>query len=225
MNCVFCDCTSIHLLSDKRRTYAECSNCKGVFVLKKCFIFPWCQEYRYSLHNNDIRDEGYKKFIQRFIDPVLTYLDHPPKSILDYGSGPSPALLFLLSEYKKNNFLPETTKISGWDPFFNKESLNLLDSKNIALFDLITCLEVAEHFENPFEGFSTMARLLADGGFIAVRTVPVPQGKQFLQWWYINDQTHVSFYTEKAIESIANRVGLQLISVIDECIFILQKPL
>jgi SAM-dependent methyltransferase len=51
-----------------------------------------------------------------------------------------------------------------------------------ATFGLITCIEVIEHLERPFEGLAEVRRVLAPGGF-AIITTPVPKASWRLLWW------------------------------------------
>lgn len=173
------------------------------------------------------------------------------KHICDYGSGPRPVLVELLhvvscmqrggKGQKKEYFsqlpsdvlsygemlartlplLPDKSCIKGWDPFFNHSEKT---EKN----DLVVCLEVAEHFENPREEFIALADSCNGGGVIAVGTLPLPENmavpEGFKTWWYKDDRTHVAFYTEKAAIACGKAAGLEYLGMASSRIFMFYKP-
>ena len=60
-------------------------------------------------------------------------------------------------------------------------------------FDLITCLEVLEHVEDPVSALHSMGRLLTPGGRLVATT---PNRRPLLPWWDAEsmDPTHVSVH-------------------------------
>ena len=90
-------------------------------------------------------------------------LGAPPATIFDYGCG-NGALIELLQTHKKDFLLPDDTEIRGWDSLFAPEAEFFAGGA-----DLVLCLEVAEHFENPAEGFAGLSRACKRGGVLAVR--------------------------------------------------------
>lgn len=213
--CPFCKNTELEEYEeykDAARRFFRCKNCESVFAHPKCFLNAQEQRERYLLHRNNLepasKKSGYRGFLARFADAALAYANKLVKvtSIFDYGSGPEPALVHLLEEYKTTNRLPNTVEIRGWDPFFAPDTAFF---KNGA--DLVLCLEVAEHFENPTEGFKGLARAARIGGIVALQTLLVPQNyAEFKNWWYKEDTTHVSFYSLQALEICAKNAGLAL---------------
>lgn len=92
---------------------------------------------------------------------------------------------------------------------------------------LVLCLEVAEHFEEPLAGFHNLAACCAEGGYVAVGTLPIPDSMNipegFKGWWYKDDLTHVSFYTEKAMTACGAASGLEYLGKASPRIFLFRK--
>lgn len=212
------------------------------------------QAERYRHHHNELSNPGYARFLCDFVGSCFSFLPEAGFSrILDYGSGPSPALVGLLrmvSDRQREpqrprrtvclpdlpsldacvDFLchsiprlPEGERIAGWDPFFPCDA-GLEEGRA----DLVLCLEVAEHFERPLEGFAGLARSCAAGGHVAVGTLPIPDGmgipQEFKGWWYKDDRTHVSFYTERSMAACGGSCGLRYLGKASPRIFMFQKP-
>ena len=200
------------LFSDKKRRYFRCPKCRSVTVEEKYFLGKNEQKSRYELHNNTLKDSGYKNYLESFfystVDAVKKNLeneffegecDFSTWNYLDYGSGPEPCL----AELVRQKLLFHSVEI--YDPFFAPK---LLDEQN---FELITCLEVAEHFENPLEDFALISKLLKPSGFLSLQTNLLTEKIDFEKWWYKEDLTHVAFYTEEGLEKCAIKSGLKLV--------------
>lgn len=181
----------------------------------------------------------------------------PVEGIFDYGSGPNPALIQLMKRVSSRQRsggergkielsdsmafqqvasleqlvdllavnlppLPEPDFILGWDPFFSP--VKSLAGRKASL---VLCLEVAEHFEEPREGFDGLAACCTKGGYVAVGTLPVPDSMKipegFKGWWYKDDLTHVSFYTEKAMAACGSASGLEYLGKASPRIFMFRK--
>lgn len=180
-----------------------------------------------------------------------------PELVLDYGCGPNPALVQLVQKVSARQRsggeggriwlsgsidfqkvasleqlvdllavnlppLPDPDFILGWDPFFSPEK-----SLSGRTASLVLCLEVAEHFEEPHEGFNGLADCCAEGGYVAVGTLPIPDSMKipsgFKGWWYKDDMTHVSFYTEKAMAACGAVCGLEYLGKASPRIFMFRK--
>ena len=197
-------------------------------MAQKSRLSPEKQKERYLKHNNTLENKGYVEFLESFIKPVLTYMNSSGgncgkiSKILDYGSGPEPVLVQLLERYTTKGELSCSCEVRGWDPFF---------AADVPFFeggaDLVTCLEVAEHFEEPKQDFGRLASCVRDGGFLAVGTMLVPSGgvEAFKNWWYRSDATHVSFYTEKALRTVAAKNGLVWVTNLNDRTFLFQKQI
>lgn len=189
-------------------------------VNSEFFLNSKVQKERYELHKNTLQDSGYKRFLEKFANTTLNFYKELKdfsllQNILDYGSGPEPALLELLEEYKSKGILDNSVELKGWDPYFNK---NYIIEKNNA--DLVLCLEVAEHFENPLDGFRGLSDACKQNGLIAVQTMITKEHQEeFSKWWYKEDSTHVTFYSITGLEICANKAGLKYIKSINSVHF------
>lgn len=77
-------------------------------------------------------------------------------------------------------------------------------------FDLLTCMEVVEHLVDPLPAFQEL-RTLAPTLIISTELLPASSNRPG-QWWYYAPETgqHISFYTQKALGVIAERLKLHL---------------
>lgn len=203
--CVFCQNDLITPFISDEKNYFRCEYCGGVFINPGLRLSFENEKDRYLLHNNSLSDVGYISYLDRFWSGFTSFLSESKLnkntffSILDWGSGPEPCFA---------NFLREKgCMVTIYDPFFSPE----LPKKGV-LFDCITCIEVVEHFFDPILNFILISSYLKEGGFLAVSTHLLPSDKTaFDSWWYRQDSTHVSFYTEKSLQLLAERSGLILL--------------
>ena len=223
--CPFCGNTELCELDFTRakksgagcRRFMHCAGgCGGFFVPARYFLPPEAQKARYLLHDNNLFDPGYRSFLKKFADTAIergsALLGRSPRTIFDYGCG-NGALIALLKTYKQTALLPLQTELRGWDPFFAPDTPFFESGA-----DMVLCLEVAEHFESPHKGFAGLARACKAGGVLALHTLFAPAGvEDFKRWWYKEDPTHVSFYTQKALRLCAERAGFTYCGTYNNC--------
>lgn len=235
LKCKICSAEKVEILAIKGTDYLTCSSCKSICMDERSFITVQAQRERYEQHNNSLNDEGYLAFLEKFIIPVLKEVqEHNScnkniKTILDYGSGPAPALCSLLKRYaEKGELLSTDCEIRGWDPFFAPETVFFNGGA-----DLVTCLEVAEHFENPLADMKKLASAVKKGGFAAIGTMLLPAGcvsesdgtgtDAFRNWWYRSDSTHVAFYSLEGLIRCAESAGLEFVKAVTDRAFLFRK--
>lgn len=236
MKCRVCNVDEIEILKIKTREYYLCKECGSICLSEKSFISREEQKDRYEKHHNSLSDAGYRSFLEAFINPVLdeigNYIDEinfKPEKILDYGSGPEPALCELMRQYAaKGDLLPDSCEIRGWDPFFAPE-VQFFESGA----DLVTCLEVAEHFETPLEDMKKLAHTVKAGGYAAIGTMLLPENCDcrkygniencFKNWWYRSDSTHTTFYTLEGLKECASYAGLDFKKAVSDRAFLFKK--
>ena len=219
----FCKCCNsllneVILVKDKK--YHFCSNCNSVFLDSEFYLTSENQKDRYLLHNNTLEDAGYKKYLEKFFDEVISFAKSKNHTYLDYGSGPNPCLVELVKQ-KYSDF----EQIDAWDLFFTKDFTPKED-----FYSLITCLEVAEHFENPIESFLHIKSLLKKDGLLAVQTqIFYPEddfektSKKFATWWYKEDTTHVTFYSKEGLINCCKNCGLEFLTQINKNLLVFTK--
>ena len=169
--------------------YFRCKTCLGLFIDPKSRLSPEEEKERYSLHNNDVDDPEYRKFLSKLYDPLIKKLKKESRG-LDYGCGPGPALASMLRE--------EGFSVDIYDPYFFPD-----ESYRDKEYDFITCTEAAEHFYEPQKEFNKLDQVLADKGILGVMTNFYEDTINFEDWYYRKDPTHVVFYTVKTLQCIA----------------------
>lgn len=198
MTCRLCGSENVYLLlrggqRAHHREFLHCRRCDLVFVPDRFLLSPPEERQRYLLHENEPDDEGYWRFLARLRDSVVPLVE-PGAESLDYGCGEPPVLVMMLRE--------AGLQARGWDLFFRRD-----DSGLQRTYDLITCSETAEHFREPLEEFERFDRLLRPGAVLGVMTGMLDDWRDFGDWHYRLDATHIRFYSRRTMVWIARRFG------------------
>ena len=205
MCCPICNSINLKTLANRRRKFFRCDSCFFIWADPAEWPPDESARKRYLLHNNE--GDEYKSYILKIITNALAAASAfprpeggPIKKILDYGSGPNPLASVLLREMGY--------EVHSYDPFF-------ADEKPLAeTFDLGISIEAAEHFKNPLDDFAVFSGALKKGAAAFVQTSIAPiEDNAFLSWWYAEDITHISFYSEKSLCVIAEKLSLELVSI------------
>ncbi len=212
MICGLCGSPETDLWKTADKKYVFCRRCGFVQALKEYFPSPDEERERYLKHNNSVSDSGYVKYLESFIDSAVTPYIEMGSDILDFGSGPSPVLSELLN-------LRGYGTVS-YDPYFSDT-----DSWRKRTFGGVVSLEVFEHMSSPVRELKDITSVLETGGYLVIGTALHPEDKSFFdRWWYKDDFTHISFYSEKTFRIIAEMFGLKFITQKDGTRIILSKP-
>lgn len=154
------------------------------------------EKARYETHNNDLRQEGYRKFLNQMWIPLREKLLQGfsiEARGLDFGCGPTEAFSQLAAE--------DGFEVQSYDPYFSPNDELLLKT-----YDFVWCSEVFEHFNRPSKSISMLRPLLRPGSILAVMTSQPPgHSEDFKVWGYHNDPTHISFYSDQCMDWIAKR--------------------
>lgn len=191
MRCPLCGGPAAAFTAATRKTsrrYYRCEACG--FVTLAPGQRPACAaaKARYLLHDNDPEDRGYGEFLSGFASNAILPFIAPGARVLDFGSGPRPALAALLASlgHPCDLYDPHFAKTRAW---------------RRRLYEAIVLHEVAEHLAAPGATLGILAERVAPGGVIAIRTRFLPErGQDFDDWWYRMDPTHVSFYEPRSLE-------------------------
>lgn len=218
--CVFCLGHDLENFVIGGKGYRHCGDCGGLFLVRDFLPSADDERKRYELHHNSASDSGFRTYLETFIDPVLVNVSHyagdePVRTVFDYGSGPEPVLVEILRD--------RGFDVRGWDPFFAPETLPFEGGA-----DLVICHEVAEHFFEPRRDFTLMAKAVKPGGYLAVGTMLLPSGGAevrdfFKTWWYRQDSTHISFYTELALKTVGASTGLDWLGTAGKNTFLFRR--
>ncbi|WP_218089766.1 class I SAM-dependent methyltransferase [Rhodohalobacter halophilus] len=157
---------------------------------------PDVEKSRYDLHENDPEDSRYREFLNQLYSPLSDKLS-PASFGLDFGSGPGPTLSVMFEE--------DGHTVNLYDPFYAPDR-----SVFNHTYDFITTTETAEHLFNPRKEFDLLWSCLKSGGFLGIMTKLAPKVEQFKDWHYRKDDTHVTFYSEKTFQWMADHYGADL---------------
>ena len=210
-NCLICN-NETSLLDDPqiKVVYSVCNNCGFIHKNKQFHVDEIEEKAQYALHNNSFESKGYVDIFEKLITDYITPLGIKG-NVLEYGSGPGPVFKELL--------IRKGYSVYDFDPFFN-DNILYLDH----MYSLVTSTEVVEHFHDPLKEFSHLSSLLIKGGYLLIMTrFTTSKASEFLNWWYRRDTTHVSFYTLKSLEIIAEMFNLKVIKTNNINVIIFQK--
>lgn len=205
MNCLICESpqtSSFKVLRKPERNYHQCSECDLIFMTPAERMTSVDEKSRYDLHQNE-GQEGHRAFLEPLIKEVETFTEstqrHPRDiSILDFGCGPSAFL--------GNTLISKGYQVSNYDFYYYPDNDALRRS-----YHVITSTEVWEHLYNPRQEIEKQLRLLKSGGILAVMTSAHKGGAHFSDWYYRRDLTHVTFFSEKTMEWIAQKFNLRVL--------------
>jgi hypothetical protein len=196
--CPLCQHSQIQIFcSDKRRAYFQCQQCFLVFADRTALLTKEQEKAQYDLHQNQLDDPGYRKFLSRLAFPLLSILKAEQNTGLDFGCGPGPLLAQMLSEAGK--------KMQVWDPFYAPDPKALQQH-----YHFVSCTEAIEHFINPAKEWHLWLNLLQPEGVLALMTKRYTDKNSFHNWHYKNDPTHISFFHQRTFEFLAQRDRLEL---------------
>ena len=190
--CPLCASTGELIGNFARRTYYRCGNCKSIFLAIQDRLSPEREKHRYELHNNDVEDPRYQRFVSPLVD-IICSRHEKAESGLDFGAGPGPVIAKMLRE--------RSYTIELYDPFFHPDEMLLKKT-----YDYIICCEVIEHFYNPAESFALMKSLMKPNGKLYCRTVLLDDNIHFPTWHYKNDETHTFFYHRETLQWIGRHI-------------------
>jgi len=207
-------CNSLTLAIEdikKELCYYRCLSCGFVSLDDKYRVDKEKEKKQYDQHNNSLENDGYVQMFEEFIDlSIFPYIKNI-QTVLDFGSGPTP----VFSELLKRRGL----EVDIYDIFYAPKKVYKDKS-----YDLISSTEVFEHLSKPLEVLELLTKHLNHQGYIALMTkFPPKEDDAFLNWWYRRDPTHISFFTPKSFEIMAEKVGLKLLKTINSNIAIFQK--
>ena len=198
MRCPLCEGSTKEFYREERE-FVRCTICKAIILLPQYYLNAEEEEKRYRLHNNDVEDVDYLQFVSPITDAVQK--DFPTTSIgLDYGCGTGPVASVFLEKLGYN--------LKLYDPFF-EDHPEVLKQK----YNFIMCCEVMEHFHHPRREFELLKSLLHPGGKLYCKTSIYLEEKDFANWYYKNDPTHVFIYTEETLHWIKTNIGFTELQV------------
>lgn len=211
MQCTLCAQPSTPFCEDKKRQYFRCATCDLIFADPSTHLAVEDEKSIYAFHKNDPDDTRYRQFLSQLSAPMLEKIT-PGMHGLDFGSGPGPTLNLMLEQAGMT--------MSVYDIFYAPDQ-GQLDQQ----YDFVTCSEVVEHFYKPDQSWPELIRLVKPGGWLGVMTWLFTQDttEDFRRWSYKGDLTHVSFYTPRTVQWIAEHFGLG-VEIVSERVILFRIP-
>jgi len=201
-------CLSRNQNFEFKEEFTHCSVCHLIFREPKESFTGLGEKKHYLLHQNGPQHDGYVSFLRRAIDPIKLHL-LPNLVALDFGCGPGPTINYILQSYQ--------ISCDNYDPFFFPEGIK------VKAYDFIFATECVEHFFQPNQEFKKILGLLKVGGFLSMMTETHPGLNKINDWYYIKDQTHVSFYCEKTFTWIALKHNLEVVFTDQKRVVVFRK--
>lgn len=195
MKCPVCQSSEYVLFDqDKKRSYFKCSDCTLVFVPREQILSAADESNRYEAHQNSEDDPYYKKYLTDIAQETLPFL-HSESFGLDFGCGKTKLLASIYEE--------RGIQMDSFDLYFHPD-----ESIWKKTYNFIILSEVIEHLAAPKETMESLNSLLKTGGEFFIKTKFYPESSEdFSNWFYKRDMTHVEFFNEKSMETLAQKLG------------------
>jgi hypothetical protein len=209
LTCSLCgaDCEPFH--TDQRRAYWRCRTCMLVQVPPVWHLAPTAERAIYDLHENQLEEPGYRRFLSRMAEPLTERLTSGAEG-LDFGCGPAPALAAMLGE--------KGMRVSLYDLYYHPDTAVFKRSWDF------TATEVVEHLARPGEELERLWSCLQPGGWLGIMTKRVIDLEAFSRWHYKNDLTHICFFSDETFRWLAARWTAELHTAGADVV-LLRKPL
>ncbi|HJO94335.1 MAG TPA: class I SAM-dependent methyltransferase [Victivallales bacterium] len=208
--CILCGSSGLSLFyQNAKRDFLLCPECDLVFVPENQRLNSKEEFRRYNFHQNNPEDEGYRKFLNRIFKP-MNDLIYPGSKGLDFGSGPGPVLSLMFSEVGHD--------MNIYDHYFNNDR-SVFKKK----YDFITATEVVEHLFDPLKELELLWFCLNQGGYLGIMTNLVKDQESFPKWYYKDDETHVTFFSENTFLWLQKKWNSS-VSFVSENVIIFEKP-
>lgn len=208
--CPLCSCTGsfVRFEGPLGFGYSKCPGCELIFMDRASLPSPEDEKRCYATHRNGPQHPGHVRFLEQAIAPALPHLGESMRG-LDFGCGPVPTLSVLLAR--------EGLCCEDYDPFFGPSRLPP------GRFHFIFATEVFEHLFWPGRELRLICDLLRPNGLLVVMTELWTRCREFSEWRYARDHTHVSFYNRRTIESICRLYGFSELPSGNGRVVLLQK--
>ncbi|MDM3871173.1 class I SAM-dependent methyltransferase [Porticoccus sp. W117] len=208
--CPLCHSPDIQSYSrDKSRHYLNCQQCQLVFVPTEQHLSAEQEKAVYDLHQNEIHDAGYRRFLSRLYTPLIERLPAGAQG-LDFGCGPGPALAEMFREV--------CYPVNLYDCFYHPNR-NALEKQ----YDFIVATEVVEHLSQPGLELQRLWQLLKPNGWLGLMTKLVIDLEAFNSWHYKNDLTHICFFSRATFVWLAGQWGAT-VEFAGSDVILLHKP-
>jgi SAM-dependent methyltransferase len=203
--CRVCNNHAVIVFEDSRPFYL-CDNCGLIFTDCPLSREETVQHYQ-SQHANvfDWHNEA-KRVLEAVRFAVI------PRKILDYGSGSG----FLADEFRSMGY-----DVDNYEPMLHGDFMSENYGNN---YDLVILKEVIEHVEDVVKVINRICSVTRPGGSIFIGTLMTDAiinesdkfKESFNNWWYKDDQSHISFFCQLTFEHICREIhdcDLQMVAI------------
>lgn len=198
-NCPLCNSYNVSLIEGiETPRYFICSNCQLIYMDDQYIVSPEAEKARYDTHNNSLENEGYVNMFESFIGQAIVPFVSPGAKTLDYGSGPSPVLQYLLQQ--------KGYPTDIYDHYYAPEPIFIGK-----IYELIVSTETIEHVADAAGLWKLFIDHLAADGTLAIMTLFHPGPTEFPRWWYRRDPTHIRFYHPETFRWISENYALKIL--------------
>jgi cyclopropane fatty-acyl-phospholipid synthase-like methyltransferase len=196
MKCPICSGKNSSLFDqDKLRSYYKCSDCTLIFVSRDQILPAIDELKRYEAHKNSEEDPHYGAYLKQIVVASLPHLKKNARG-LDFGCGKTTLLSKLYGE--------SGLSVDSYDVFFHPEEMIWQKT-----YDFIVLSEVIEHLAQPLEVMRKLKGILSPTGQIFIKTKLYPETKAaFANWFYKRDATHVQFFSNESLETLAQHLQM-----------------
>lgn len=207
MICPLCHDEKTNLYEKVRdRAYFQCQRCSLVFVPRSDLISSDLEKERYENHQNSEENSDYIKYLAAIAEKISSKV---PKGStgLDFGCGKSLLMEKILGQHGFS--------VSSYDLFFHPNETTL-EKK----YDFVLLSEVLEHLRDPYEELQKINGLLKQNGSLIIKTkLLTKEIKDFKNWFYRRDITHIQFFSEKSFLKLGHLFQFELYEEIGEDLF------
>ncbi|WP_292463383.1 class I SAM-dependent methyltransferase [Methanolobus sp.] len=191
------------ILGDLEIDYFFCDNCgflqtEEPYWLGRAYINP------INIEDTGILSRNIR--LRNITSAIIWLLFNKQGQFLDYGGG--------------HGIFTRLMRDTGYDFYWTDKYAENIFSRGFEYkqgddIELITCFECFEHLEEPQTTIEAMLRISRNILFSTeILPVPVPSPSD---WWYygLSHGQHISFYSLKTLQYIADKYGLNLYSLGD----------
>jgi len=191
--------------------YHHCPSCDFIFMDERALPSTEEERQEYLKHDNTRENTGYVGMLAGFIRSCIVPHQASVRTVLDFGCGPGPVLVELLTE--------AGFEVDAYDPHFFPEKV--YEGRQ---YDLITATETLEHIHDPMESLRLLKKHLNPEGKLAVMTRFHPGDPEaFKTWWYRREASHVSFFSPTTISHMAGVLNMKVLMMDAERYFVLEN--
>lgn len=208
MDCKICNTVTSEfdtktVLGKYKARYYQCPHC-GFIQTEEPF---WLDEaYNNAITHLDLGLVYRNEYLAPIVSCVINLFFKKEKQFIDYGGGYGLFVRMMRDRgfdfYRQDLFC---------ENIFSRH-FDITDLPPGIKFELLTAFEVFEHLRDPLE---EIGKMLEYSDNILFTTELQPAGEQALQsWWYFSPETgqHISFYTKRSLQFIAEKFNLHFLS-------------